>query len=89
MLYAYGEYFGDITGFIEPETGYYNWLVGKLKDGTWVPPFDAYKIRIASVDGSDMSDGYFTMYEGAAIAASSRKKSAPGSPADKSKKNND
>jgi hypothetical protein len=53
------EYYGKIVGSRDPEMGYYDWYVGKLFDGTIVPPSNKYLIKISSVDGSDMSDGYF------------------------------
>ena len=42
--------------------GYFKWLaVGKLKDGTFVKPGPGYKVHLEAIDGSDASDGTFSI----------------------------
>ena len=56
-------YHGQISPAGVPmNQGYFKWqVVGKLKDGTFVKPGPGYKIHLEAVDGSDASDGTFSI----------------------------
>lgn len=42
--------------------GFFKWpTVGKLSDGTWIIPGSGYRIHLEAIDGSDASDGTFSI----------------------------
>jgi len=42
--------------------GFFKWqAVGKLSDGTWIVPGPGYRIHLEAIDGSDASDGTFSI----------------------------
>jgi len=56
-------YHGQISpGGVPMSQGFFKWLaVGKLKDGSYLNPDSGYKIHLEAVDGSDASDGTFSI----------------------------